>query len=583
MTHISLALVGLMWVVPFLLTTHEYPLTTFDQEWWVALIGVFALSALVSKSFWEGPTIPRISILPVGLVLIALMQVSLGMIPFLEQGLLYIEYLLFAALLIVLGGWLRRAIGLENIALVLAVFLLIGAELSAFIGVLQHFGWHTVFDSVVVRKVSFSLYGNVAQPNHYANYITLGLISVGLLYQRNLIKLPYLALILTPLLFVLTLSGSRSSLLYLLGVSLLAFWLVIKNRQMKKIAYFMLAVLIGSALMHLLVLLPFLAGSGDETNAWSRLINSDTSGSIRIYLWHEAILMFMQQPFLGVGFGQFAWNHSEWLPILKPNSISGLYNNAHNVVLQLAAETGLLGLLVLLGGAGAWAWGLRRVSVFGSAHWWGYSIILVLCIHGSLEYPLWYLYFISILALLLGIFDETAYRLELRNLGRVSIALILSMALISIVQMQITYRELKAALSIQSISGVSQENSMRTYQSLYLLRNGALLSPYANLYLASYIDVSPQNLEQKVALNYKVVRFIPTSDAMYRQSFLLAQGGKLGEAEKVMEQAIWSYPGNGSAHQILLELNRKDPAHFSALLEFATQKEQEHARAVRIR
>jgi hypothetical protein len=47
-----------------------------------------------------------------------------------------------------------------------------------------------------------------------------------------------------------------------------------------------------------------------------------------------------------------------------------------------------------------------------------------------------------------------------------------------------------------------------------------------------------------------------------------------------LEQAIWSYPDNSDAHQLLLNLVEKDPAHFSALLEFALQKEQEHARAV---
>jgi hypothetical protein len=61
----------------------------------------------------------------------------------------------------------------------------------------------------------------------------------------------------------------------------------------------------------------------------------------------------------------------------------------------------------------------------------------------------------------------------------------------------------------------------------------------------------------------------------------VAQDGQLASAKKVLEQAIWSYPGNGGAHQLLLALVEKDPAHFSALLEFATQKEQEHTRAVR--
>ena len=40
---------------------------------------------------------------------------------------------------------------------VLAVFLLIGAELSALIGVLQHYRWHTPLDAVIVDKDLFQL------------------------------------------------------------------------------------------------------------------------------------------------------------------------------------------------------------------------------------------------------------------------------------------------------------------------------------------------------------------------------------------------------------------------------------------
>jgi hypothetical protein len=54
----------------------------------------------------------------------------------------------------------------------------------------------------------------------------------------------------------------------------------------------------------------------------------------------------------------------------------------------------------------------------------------------------------------------------------------------------------------------------------------------------------------------------------------------LAEAKQLFEQAIWSYPGDSVADQLLMSLAEKDPAHFSALLEFAAQKEQEHARAV---
>jgi len=58
-------------------------------------------------------------------------------------------------------------------------------------------------------------------------------------------------------------------------------------------------------------------------------------------------------------------------------------------------------------------------------HWWGYALLGVLAIHSLLEYPLWYAYFLGVAALTLGMLDTTTYRLELRRLGRLSLATIL--------------------------------------------------------------------------------------------------------------------------------------------------------------
>lgn len=576
-THISLAFVGLMWVLPFLHYRHEYPLTTFDQEWWSVVLGLFAMTALLAKDYWQSPQVPRIVLFPVALIAIVLVQIALGKVAYFEQGLLYILYLLFAALLMMLGAWLRRSLGIENLACTLAIFLLVGAELSAAIGVLQHFGWHTWFDSVIVRKTAAGLYGNVAQPNHYANYIALGLVSLGLLHQQQRLKVAYVVLLATPLLFVLTLSGSRSSWLYLLMMAGLAGWCWYKDKAMRYLLRYALALLLGFALMHLVVQLPFLAGAGEETNA---LRSSDTSGRIRLFLWHEAGLIFLQSPWLGAGFGQFAWHHFELQPVLQPKNIVGLYNNAHNLILQLAAEAGIAGLLAFFATFGAWLYGLRRVTL-GAAHWWGYAAVGVLAIHSLLEYPLWYSYFIAIFAVLLGMLDETHFRLEMRNIGRVSLALILLLGLATMLQMQTSYRELKSTLAIPAVSGNTAENAKLTLGRLVDLRGNILLTPYAELYISAYTEINPQHLQEKLAFNRGVMQFIPTAEVVYRQAFLLAQDGQLEAAKKLLEQAIWSYPGNGNAHQLLVAMVEKDPAHFSALLEFATQKEQEHACAVR--
>lgn len=582
MAKISLAFVGLMWVIPFLHYRHQYPLTSFYQEWWGALLGLFAITFLTARESWQRPEIPRIAQFPAALIGIVLLQSSLGKVVYIDQALLYMLYLLFAALLMLLGARLRASFGIEQLSVALAYFLLIGAELSAMAGAIQHYHWHTPLDAVVVVQTSSSIYGNLAQPNHFADYIALGMISLGLLFQQRKLNPVYVILLSVPLLFALTLSGSRSSWLYILLMGSLAWWSARRDAALRPLLRYSVLLVAGFALMHLIVQLSFMAGADSGATTVQRLLafngGGDTSNSIRLYLWHEAWLMFMQFPVLGVGFGKYSWHHFQLLPLLQATYISGLYNNAHNLVFQLAAETGIAGLLALFVSLGVWIHGLNRVQPSAS-HWWGYAALGVLAIHSLLEYPLWYIYFLAIAAVLLGAFDETRYRLKLHNAGRFLLAMILLLGLLLLMQLHSGYRRLKDTLAIPLDSNNA---NLRIHDGLLAAQHGgSLLSPFAERYLLAFTDVNEDQIKQKLALGSSVIRFTPGAVAVYRQAFLLAQDGQLDQSKLLLEQAIWSYPDNSDAHQLLQNLAGKDPAHFSALLEFYIQKEQEHARAVR--
>ncbi len=547
------------------------------------MLGLLAVTLLAEREFWQKPEIPRIAQFPAVLILIALLQLYLGKMPYFDQTMLYVLYLLFATLLMLLGARLRVVFGVEKLAVTLAFFLLAGTELNALIGVLQHYKLHTPLDAWVVRLVSPGVYGNLAQPNHFADYIALGLISLGLLFQQRKIKFIYVALLALPLLFTMTLSGSRSSWLYLLLMTSMAWWSARRDISLRPLLRYSLLLVAGFGLMHLLVQMSFMIGADSGVNSVQRMLASsgggDTSGSIRLYLWHEAWLMFSQSPWLGVGFGQFAWHHFQLLPELRAGNISGLYNNAHNLVFQLAAETGIAGLLVLFASLGVWLYGLRRAAL-SAAHWWGYSALGVLAIHSLLEYPMWYAYFVAVAAILLGVFDETRYRLELRKVGRLALMMILLLGLLSLMQLHSGYQQLKDVLAIRADTGKIANAPQQIRDGLIAVNNGSLLGPYAELYMLSYAEVNPDHIEQKLALGSRVMRFLPVASVVYRQALFLAQNGQLAEAKQLLEQAIWSYPGDSVADQLLMSLAEKDPAHFSALLEFAAQKEQEHARAV---
>ncbi len=577
--HISLAFIGLMWVLPFLYYSHAYPITTFYQEWGAALLGLCALPLLLTARYWQAPEVPRIVLLPLGLMLLLMVQLLAGRIMHFDHLLLLTLYFLFAVLLIMLGRQLRVELGLPALATALAVFLLAGAELNALAGILQHYRWNTFLNPLITAKTGHAVYGNTAQPNHYASYIALGLVSLGLLYARLSMRVWQAALLAMPLLFVMVLSGSRSSWLYLLFAGGLAFLWQRRETTLRPLFYYSLLLLLGFGLMHFVVQIPWLQGATGSVTTAERLFGDNASGHIRLHLWREAALIFAQFPLLGAGFGQFAFQHLQLAADMHNPAVSGLYNNAHNLLMQIAAEAGLAGLLILLGTLGMWFWqSVVRKAQFTLYHWWGYVCLAVLGIHSLLEYPLWYAYFLGVAAVLLGAFDHTSYRLELRGTGRVCVAVMLVLGALSLLKVFQGYKHLEQASALRGMAAKDRSYAQRAQEELLAARKNPLLSSYSDFFIATTLGVGPD--PEKLKMNERAMHFIPVATLAYHQSLLLALSDKPEEAKAQMERAIWAYPGDyPTAYAELEGMARKEPARFSALLEFATQKYEEYRRA----
>ncbi len=578
MTHISLALVGLMWVLPFLYYRHAYPITTFYQEWGAAVLGLGALPLLLMRRYWHAPQVPGIVLLPVGLMLLMLVQYLLGRIVHFDQVLLLSLYLMFAALLLMLGARLREELGWPLLAMVLAACLLVGAELNALAGILQHYRWHTFLDPVVTVKVSQQVFGNIAQPNHFANYVALGLISLGLLWQRLAWRRWLVTLLALPLLFVLVLSGSRSGGLYLLGALALAWWWQRRLPVMRPMLRYVAWLCIGYILMHGVVQLPWMQGATGTVIASDRLFSQAGTSSIRLRLWHEAALMFAGFPLLGAGFGQFAYQHLQLASELRDPLMVGLYNNAHNIVMQLAAEGGLAGLLVLFATLGLWARHvLRRSEEHVLERWWAIMLLLVLAIHSLLEYPLWYQYFIGIAAILLGALDGLAYRLELQRVGRMTLAVILVMGALSLWNAWQAYRHLERSMVYRSAAGQAEQ----ARDELVAVLDYPLFNGYAELFIAHMMVADEARLADKLALNTRALRYIPTGTNSYHQAMLLALSGAAEQAEAQLVRAVWCYPAAYTTARAEMEaLAARHPAQMQPLLESAARNYEEYQRAV---
>ena len=582
LAYTSLVLVGLMWIIPFQVYSHQLPLTAFYSEWWAAVLGSLALVMYISRDAWQPLDVPRIVLLPLSLVVIVLLQTVLGKEAYFNQTLLFMLYMAFAALLMLLGATLRDRLGMQTVVTILAIFLLAGSELSALTGFNQHYHWHMFLDWITMGYSGPRAAGNVGQPNQLADYSVMGLISLGLLYRRFRLKPIYVVLLALPLLYLVKLTGSRSAVLFLVMMCVLAWWSSRRDEGQRPLLFYSLLLLAGLGLVLMADLWHPAPAATSVAVSEGRSFGDTESASARLYLWRESLWMLWDSPVLGVGLGQFAINHIQLLPVLQPSSIQGYYTNAHNLIFQFASEMGFAGLIALVVFAGWWLYGLKRQ--WGTIEcWWACAILGVLGIHSLLEYPLWYSYFLGIAAFLLGMMDKSGFRLVSRWSGRVSAAIVIVLSSILLARLEVEYGKLQETLQIYP-------ESPDDHVALDRIRDGLLdaqqhlplLSQYADLTLSGRIEVSPEYIKEKLALNGRVLSFYPVSAVIYRQAMLLAQDNQLARANEMMRAAIWSYPSRfPDARRQLDVLVSRDPGRFRGLLEFAEKTSEEHNSAVR--
>jgi len=555
-----------MWVVPTLVFTHRFPITSFYGELTAAVLGLAALFLLARRDLWEGMAFPRIALVPLGLVLLLMLQLFLtDRVAYPAQSFLAALYLLWALFLMVLAGVLCREIGRDSMAAILAWFVLAGGVLNAGLAILQHYRIHTFLDPVVAQAGA-QVAANMAQYNFFADYIGLAIASLLFLSAgRRRILWSLLPL----LLFVLALTSSRSAWLYLGALAILSAGHYWRDRSPahKTLALVALALLPGFALMQWAAHLPWLAGDAGVVTASDRLFAEvGDGGSIRLAIWREALQIFLQFPWLGAGQGQFSWQHFQMVMPSFPG-IGAMLSNAHNLIMQLLAEQGLFAAVLVAGGVAMWL-----VSQFGRrfslTDWWLLALLAIIGIHSMLEYPLWNFKFLGIAAILLGMGETRVLRLDLRATGRLAFVLMLALGWVSAINLAASYRSLEGLLyKSYHYAPRDEAEAQALLQGLQDIHQESLLTPYIELAYAGAIEVNREHLADKLELNGRVMRFAPASPVVYRQALLLALNGEQAAAVSLWRRAAIAYPGELEKNRVHLQLlAQADPKGFGGLL-----------------
>jgi len=182
----------------------------------------------------------------------------------------------------------------------------------------------------------------------------------------------------------------------------------------------------------------------------------------------------------------------------------GFIQHAHNLVFQLAAETGVAGLLVLFVSLGVWLYGLRHAKL-DAAHWWGHAALGVLAIHSLLEYPLWYTYFVRLQRFCWARWMKLATAWNCAKWTHVDrvhpvdgVADIDAIAQVAINNWKEYWRYARHRVPTTA-------HFERTRDGLVAVHGGSLLSPYAELFMSSLIEVKDERIREKLELNTRVM------------------------------------------------------------------------------
>jgi O-antigen ligase len=249
--------------------------------------------------------------------------------------------------------------------------------------------------------------GNLRQPNHLATLLLWSAVAVGPLLCWSAQPSArrggrwLLATLFVLLLFGVVLSGSRTG---AFGVVWLVAWGLLDRTLPRLVRALLIAspiiCVVGNGLLSWWGSQHNLGALGMSTRAGE----ADISNA-RFSIWSNALTLIADQPWLGVGFGNFNF---AWTLTPFPDRNPQFFDHAHNLPLHLAVELGVpLASLVV----GLLLWGLWQAFVCsrgvpgpeGIARRACFVMVLMMGWHSMLEYPLWYAYFLLPTAFMWGL------------------------------------------------------------------------------------------------------------------------------------------------------------------------------------
>jgi O-antigen ligase len=555
MLSLATALWCLIAIVPFASPVHYLPL----PQWWGEIITVWLSLGACLLLVFNGTLFERLPRSAIWCLILALCWAAQPwFVKTLFPGMTYATALAFAALAYLAAATLtlREELGLSRTTYWLAWALIIGALVQSLIGFTQVTGLAPLLNGAVFYDSSHpttNIFGHIGQRNQYAHYLMWGVIAGVYLFSIEKMRGVLFTVWSVWLSLMLAYAGSRTILLYVVAVALIAIlWHVrvrtAASRRLMLAMFFACCLVVGMQFLlplinQLLALLTHSHHAAVASGVERLAANGDDMSSRRFAEMHKAWLVFRDHPYAGVGWQQYAAQSValQVLPQFSADGLnSGLFTNAHNLILQLLAEMGggitasvLLGFLWVI-----WPFFSQKADVEGVLP---LACLSVTLIHSMLEYPLWYLYFLAMLVVFCSLAPMPAQARAARTGILVRLVLLAGLLALCVVSIS-SVRHYKELVSLYSPSNKAEIDNPRIARLGQIVANEPLYAFHAMYSLDNFIEATPDNLQQKRQWVDLMAAFRPYPDVLMKQAEMQALMGQGAMAEQTLSMALGSFP-----------------------------------------
>lgn len=395
-----------LFILPFLVTANYFPLAKFYPEIITAIISmiIFILIIYQVKHLY----IPHIGIACFLFTLLLLIQ-----IPLLHLGLpgincvAALEFGICTLLSIAIASYSNQSDHHRQKLIELFLWaIVISAIIQSIYGLLQITNQAHIFGNLIlfINTVNYNIFGNFGQRNDYANFICMGILALTYLFFIGKVNPTMFIVYLLFFMYSISISASRTPLLYFLSFILISWYFYLKTAQKHPYRQLIkLFVILFITFLMLEISIPviskFLIYSKQQNSGLSRIYFNglDYSSYRRFYEWYKCIKIFIEHPILGIGWFQYPAVSTQLMlqnEFMYTPQNNALFSNSHNLICNILAETGIIGFLIFTYGV---FYSIYKLFIYPYKCYttpFIISLTLTILIHSMFEFPMWELYFL---------------------------------------------------------------------------------------------------------------------------------------------------------------------------------------------